>query len=704
MAPGGAASRLIQRAQAQGQVRVIVMLRIVMRMEHTLSGPDVVRQRQALRSVQDGLATRVLGSPSDPDVVRFDFIPAMSLFVNAAELRRLLADPAVVSVQEDIPMAPELNESIPQIHADDVFAKGFNGTGYAVAIVDTGVDKTHPMFAGGKVVRESCYSTNNAASGISSFCPGGAASSIAAGSGVNCPTNVNGCEHGTHVASIAAGNSNVYDGVARDAKVIAIQVFSRRANCAPNPSPCSRTFQTDQISGLQRVYNLRNLHTIAAVNMSFGGALRAAACDAEVPAYTTALNNLLAAGIAPIKSAGNNGSNTSVTFPGCITSAIVVGNATGTDLANAGSNISPIVDLMAPGTQINAAVPGGGHEALTGTSMAAPHVTGSFALLKNVKPTATVADILAALKCSGKPVDKRAVAGSPEISPVLPRIDLIGAFNFIKKPAGATRSWVFSTLDDAKDWQPFRGVWTTSGGFYRPTLQPIWVNTSVANCDTKLDVTVRMRRVDPTPPDPTDPRFTSVWNSGVWVKTTLDHGAETISGYFFAFNKAWWCAVTPPANQKCPAAQLKQGQGAIYRLTNSNAETGAVTGGVKLCFKNLPIVVGGFNKLRIVSNGARQVLYLNDKLVCTVDDATYVAGPVVLAAATPCASGSPPACAPKAGHLLQVDSVSIKSLETAAAPSPGAELMDPMAFAAAPTAVASGAHSVGQPAGVTASR
>jgi subtilisin family serine protease len=165
MAPGGPASQLISKAQAQGNVRVIVMLRLVMRMEHALSGMEVKRQRDALHAMQDGVASRVLGSAADPDVVRYDIIPAMSLLVTAAELRKLLSDPAVVSIHEDVPMQLELAESIPLIHADDVWAKGFNGTGYTVAVIDTGVERAHPMFAG-KLASEACYSTPNAAAGI----------------------------------------------------------------------------------------------------------------------------------------------------------------------------------------------------------------------------------------------------------------------------------------------------------------------------------------------------------------------------------------------------------------------------------------------------------------------------------------------------------------------------------------------------------
>jgi len=113
---GGLADQLLQRARDQGQVRVIVGLRLSMAMEHALSPAAAAQQRQALRTIQDSVATRVLGRVTGTDVVRFAPIPYMSIFVNAGQLARLIADPAVVSIQEDIPSPPLLADSIPLVH------------------------------------------------------------------------------------------------------------------------------------------------------------------------------------------------------------------------------------------------------------------------------------------------------------------------------------------------------------------------------------------------------------------------------------------------------------------------------------------------------------------------------------------------------------------------------------------------------------
>ena len=73
---------------------------------------------------------------------------------------RWLHSPQVTHIEEDRLFAPALASSVPVIGADTAWANGRTGAGQAVAILDTGVDKTHDFFNGGKVVSEACYSTN----------------------------------------------------------------------------------------------------------------------------------------------------------------------------------------------------------------------------------------------------------------------------------------------------------------------------------------------------------------------------------------------------------------------------------------------------------------------------------------------------------------------------------------------------------------
>ncbi len=278
------AAALLDKAYQVGSVRVIVTLR-------ASANTDQDSAQESIAAAQTAVVDRLTQNfDIDQQSVRlFDNLPYMALDVEAATLELLLQDPDVVDVQEDVPEPPTLYQSIPLIDADNAWAQGYRGgLGQTVAILDTGVNKNHP-FLSGKVVSEACYSTTSAASGSTSLCPGGAGSSTASNSGLDC-TGASGCGHGTHVAGIAAGTNGrtysglTFHGVGRDTRILAIKVFSRftsAAQCYPASAPCVLTFRSDQIAGLNRVYALRNSLNLAAANMSLGGNSTSGTCDTD---------------------------------------------------------------------------------------------------------------------------------------------------------------------------------------------------------------------------------------------------------------------------------------------------------------------------------------------------------------------------------------------------------------------------------------
>jgi subtilisin family serine protease len=193
------------------------------RPEAALSAAEATAQRQAIQQVRSGLLTR-LGRADYGDVKTYSTLPLIALEVGPEALRRLADDPDVVRIQEDVAVPPNLAQSIPLIGADVSSAGGHTGRGWTIAVLDTGVDGGHPFLAG-KIVAEACYSTT--ARNARSVCPGGVSESTAPGSGRNCAAMISGCDHGTHVAGIAAGTGAAFSGVARDAGLIAIQRCSR---------------------------------------------------------------------------------------------------------------------------------------------------------------------------------------------------------------------------------------------------------------------------------------------------------------------------------------------------------------------------------------------------------------------------------------------------------------------------------------------
>jgi subtilisin family serine protease len=93
-----------------------------------------------------------------------------------------------------------------------------------------------------------------------------------------------------------------------------------------------------------------------------------------------------------------------ISFPACISSAISVGSTTKQNAISGFSNSASFLSLLAPGSAIISSVPGGGYGTFSGTSMAAPHVAGAWAVLKSAKPSATVSQVLTALQNSGVPI------------------------------------------------------------------------------------------------------------------------------------------------------------------------------------------------------------------------------------------------------------------------------------------------------------
>ena len=235
-----------------------------------------------------------------------------------------------------------------------------------------------------------------------STCPGGDGAAI--NSGRPCSASVSGCDHGTHVAGIAAGHNGSLSGVAQDATLIAIKVFSiiHSADfCYPGPNPCLGAYDSDILAGLDRVYALRTQFDIAAVNLSLADGEYSGTCDASFPAYKSAIDSLRNVGIATVISSGNDGAKTRISAPACVSSAISVGATTKSDKIASYSNRSSALKLLAPGSSIYSSVPGGGYATFSGTSMAAPHVAGAWAVMRSRQPTASVTDILNALTTTG---------------------------------------------------------------------------------------------------------------------------------------------------------------------------------------------------------------------------------------------------------------------------------------------------------------
>lgn len=392
------------RAATAGEVNVIVGVQAAFMPEGDLDSPAAVANQ---RNVIDGTLADVMSRLTTAGVAvskRFDYIPFFTATVSRAGLDALAITPGVTSIEENSLDAPFLAQSVPLVNAPAAWTAGSTGAGWTVAVLDTGVDKTHPFLAS-KVVSEACYSGG---AGGTSVCPGGALASTSVDSGAPC--SLDGCDHGTQSSGVAAG-ANAPDGangVAPGATVLAIQVFSRfdGFDYCGSSSPCVLAAVSDQISALNRVFELANGGArIAAVNMGLGGGqyFDQASCDAANSVRKAAIDNLRSIGVATVISSGNAGFTGSMTAPGCLSTAVSVGSTTGVApvTVSSFSNEAPFLSLLAPGSGVISSVPGGGYTSSDGTSMAAPHVAGAWAVLKQAAPTASVTAILSALTGTG---------------------------------------------------------------------------------------------------------------------------------------------------------------------------------------------------------------------------------------------------------------------------------------------------------------
>ena len=425
---------LVQKAKDKGEVRVIIQFEVADTQmsaspasDSRIVFPGAANAKKALQD--DILQSHKIQNAADSVLARLEksnykinkrmkHIPFIALSVKEKALEKLETITEILSVVEDLPIpSPQPPASLEpgsirvpgldaQIGAESGWAMGYTGSGWYVAILDTGIRASHEMFAGKSIV-ESCFSTNDAVSGALSACPNGSDILVGPGAAAPVASAYTPYGHGTHVAGIAAGQATDVQGVAIDAGIIAVQVFSRFED-SPfcGGGDCLMSYVSDQTRALDWVYEMRHTYPVAAVNMSLGGGNFEVACDND--SRKAAIDNLAAAGIAVVVSSGNSYQCDGVGAPACISSSVSVGAIENGDLMADFSNWSDngMVDLMAPGIIIMSAVASGDadYAAWNGTSMAAPFATGAWAMLKQKRPEAGVDELLAILQATADDV------------------------------------------------------------------------------------------------------------------------------------------------------------------------------------------------------------------------------------------------------------------------------------------------------------
>ncbi len=351
----------------------------------------------------------------------FDSINAIFVTVSPSLLTALQADPNVKYVSPNRPHRSFLDLTTAAVSASVAWQSGFDGTGVGIAIIDSGIVPKHDLTGPNGVTSRVIYSEN--------FATGQTDAS-------------DGYGHGTHVAGIAGssgrdssglGFTRTFKGVAPNVSLINLRVLDQNGS----------GLEADVISAIQRAIDLKNVYNIRVINLSLGHPVYESytldpLCQAVEAAWK--------AGIVVVAAAGNYGRDDSlhtkgygtIASPGNDPYVITVGAMktngtyyTSDDTIASYSSKGPTLvdhlvkpDLVAPGNQvisllapnstlalsypktlisnstfetIGASGTSGNYFMLSGTSMAAPVVSGAAALLIQQHPSLTPDQVKARL-------------------------------------------------------------------------------------------------------------------------------------------------------------------------------------------------------------------------------------------------------------------------------------------------------------------
>ncbi|WP_406328816.1 S8 family peptidase [Streptomyces sp. NBC_00203] len=282
--------------------------------------------------------------------------------LSATEAKRLAADPAVASVEQNqtVHLTDTTQSSAPWgLDRIDQAALPLSGTytypdtagsGVTAYVIDTGVRITHSQISGRASYGYDAVDGDTTAS--------------------------DGNGHGTHVATTIAGTTY---GVAKKASIVAVRVLDNSGSGTT----------AGVIAGIDWV--TANHTTPAVANMSLGGSASTS--------LDTAVANSIASGVTYAIAAGNSGANASSYSPARVSTAITVGATSSTDAKASWSNYGSVLDIFAPGVSILAGynTSDTATATLSGTSMATPHVAGAAAVYLAGHTSATPAQVATAL-------------------------------------------------------------------------------------------------------------------------------------------------------------------------------------------------------------------------------------------------------------------------------------------------------------------
>jgi subtilisin family serine protease len=359
-------------------------------------------QKEAVRTLQDRFIKKI-----SPDKVtikrRFDYTRSLAVEASAEAVKRLEKMDEVDFVEPDYPFHIHTAQGIPLMNAPGVRSV-YAGQGVSIAVLDSGIDYTHAALGGSgfpnaKVIGGYDFGDDDAD-----------------------PMDTQG--HGTSCAGIAAGDAagtgNYMGGVAKDARLYALKVTQGSTGTAYN---------SDIVAGMEWCIDHAEDnpdYPIKVISISLGGGKYDTACDSEFSTFARTAAIAVSAGITLFASSGNDGYCGSLASPACVSHIISVGAVFDANIGGAGfcvsqdscapnqgthafcgadpvawvyataadkvapyTNISTLLDILAPSHNATTLTIGGGYAAaFGGTSAACPYAAAAAACLQSAVHTA----------------------------------------------------------------------------------------------------------------------------------------------------------------------------------------------------------------------------------------------------------------------------------------------------------------------------
>jgi subtilisin family serine protease len=424
----GAASRA-GRSAAGDPVEVVVTLttpglaaRSGVRRRLELRSPATVRRLDALAREQQAVERRIRATIPSARVrwhyrITFD---GLAVVLPRRELPRLAGVRGVATVWPNVRLRLRLDRSPSVIGAPQPWGSSLAtaGQGVKIGIIDDGIDQKHPFFSPsgfsyptGFPKGQKAYTTPKVIVARAFAPPPGAATPRSRYD--NKPFDPKRSFHGTHVAGIAAGDFGTRAGVrGRDLTLSGVAPRAYLGNYKAIGVATSDEELVDNAAEVAAAIEAAVRDGMDVINLSLG--------EPEIEPsrniVVKAIDGAAAAGVVPVISAGNDFDAFGVGSTGSPASAsrsIAVAAATKTgeiaDFSSAGPTAVSLQlkpDVTAPGVAIASSFPRGqgAWNLLSGTSMAAPHVSGAAALLRQRHPTWTVDQIKSALVQTAAPV------------------------------------------------------------------------------------------------------------------------------------------------------------------------------------------------------------------------------------------------------------------------------------------------------------